>query len=64
MKQEGKAEVEPRIREALLQAAPEGRITCEAARKLAETLGVDPGQIGAACNRLNIKIKGCALGCF
>lgn len=57
-------ELEPRIREAVLKAAPEGRITCPAARELAEQLGVDPGLIGAACNQLKIKIKACSLGCF
>ncbi len=57
-------EVEPRIKEALLKAAPEGRITCPAARELADTLGVSPAVIGAACNQLKIKIKECALGCF
>ncbi|MDK2881302.1 MAG: hypothetical protein PWQ99_1077 [Clostridia bacterium] len=56
--------VEPRIREALLKAAPEGRITCPAARELAASLGVEPRVIGDACNRLKIKIKNCALGCF
>lgn len=56
--------IEPRIREALLQAAPEGRITCPAARELAASLGVEPRVIGDACNQLKIKIKSCALGCF
>lgn len=57
-------EVDPRIKEALLKAAPEGRITCSAARELAASLGVSPRVIGAACNQLKIKIKECALGCF
>lgn len=56
--------LEPRIREAVSKAAPEGRITCPAARKLAEQLGVDPGLIGEACNQLRIKIQDCSLGCF
>ncbi len=61
---ESNIELDPRVTEALLQAAPEGRITCPAARELAEQLGVDPGVIGQACNQLRIKIKGCTLGCF
>lgn len=61
--EEGK-EVDLKVKEALLKAAPEGKITCSAARKLADTLGVPPGVIGDACNKLNIKIHGCALGCF
>ncbi|HHW41735.1 MAG TPA: hypothetical protein GXX19_11435 [Syntrophomonadaceae bacterium] len=60
----GTQEIDPRIREALLKAAPEGRITCPEARELADSLGVSPRVIGDACNRLKIKIKGCALGCF
>lgn len=64
MKQSEVKDIDPRIREALLKAAPEGRITCPEARKLAETLGVDPKVIGNACNALKIKIKDCALGCF
>ncbi|MDH7577050.1 MAG: hypothetical protein QHH75_04315 [Bacillota bacterium] len=64
MREEKMDEVEPRIKDALLKAAPEGRITCPAARELADALGVSPRVIGAACNQLRIKIKGCALGCF
>jgi hypothetical protein len=61
---ESNIELDPRVREAVLKAAPEGRITCPAARELADRLGVDPSVIGEACNQLRIKIKGCALGCF
>ena len=57
-------ELDPRVREAVLKAASEGRITCPAARELADHLGVDPGLIGEACNQLGIKIKACVLGCF
>jgi hypothetical protein len=57
-------ELDPKVREAVLKASSEGRITCPAARELADQLGVDPGLIGEACNQLGIKIKACALGCF
>jgi len=57
-------EIDPRVKDALLKAAPEGKITCPAARKLANTLGVSPRVIGDACNQLDIKIHSCALGCF
>jgi hypothetical protein len=63
MREEGN-EIDPKIKEALLKAAPKGKITCPAARKLADNLGVRPKVIGDACNKLNIKIHGCALGCF
>jgi hypothetical protein len=61
---ESNIELDPRVREAVLNAAPDGRIACSAARELADSLGVDPGVIGAACNQLRIKINSCALGCF
>lgn len=57
-------ELDPLVREAVLKAAIDGRITCPAAKELAEQLGVEPGVIGDACNQLRIKIKSCALGCF
>lgn len=57
---------EPRaeILEAVRQAAPEGQITCTVARRLAGEHGVHPRVIGAACDRLEIKIQACELGCF
>jgi len=61
---ESNIELDPLVREAVLNAATEGRITCPAARELADRLGVDKGVIGQACNQLRIKIKGCDLGCF
>lgn len=62
--QEKMGEAEPRIKEALLKAAPEGKITCPVARELAEILGVPPQVVGAVCNQLKIKITDCVLGCF
>jgi len=58
------AEVTQRVLDAVQKAAPGGRIACAAARELAARLGVRPRVVGAACNELNIKIKGCELGCF
>lgn len=57
-------EVTPRVLEAVKKAAPDGRLTCAAARALAVRVGVRPQVIGAACDELKIKIKGCELGCF
>jgi hypothetical protein len=57
-------ELDSGVKEAVLKAATEGRITCPEARGLADRLGVDPSVIGEACNQLGIRIKGCALGCF
>ncbi|MCL6612459.1 MAG: hypothetical protein K6T66_13035 [Peptococcaceae bacterium] len=53
-----------KIRQAVLEAAREGKISCTVARKLAEELQVKPKEIGAACNELKIKIHSCELGCF
>lgn len=58
------AEVSNEILEAVKNTAKEGRITCTAARKLAEDLKAHPRVIGEACNELKIKIKACELGCF
>ena len=52
------------IREAVLKAAREGRLSCTMARNLAGELKVTPKEIGAACNDLKIKIHTCELGCF
>lgn len=64
MKKEAPANLEPRLVEALQKAAPGGKITCTAARRLAEELGVPARTVGEACNVLGIKITACELGCF
>jgi hypothetical protein len=45
-------------------AAPNGRIPCAAAWKLAEDLGITRIRLGELLNELNIKISQCQLGCF
>ncbi len=40
------------------------RISCAAARKLAEDMKVDYIVVGNTCDELKIKIHGCELGCF
>ena len=57
-------EVTPRVLDAVRQAAPGGQITCAEARQLAAKLGVRPRVVGAACDELEVKLKGCELGCF
>lgn len=54
----------PELLQALREAAPEGRISCEVARALADELGVSYADLGVAANQLGIKIKSCQLGCF
>lgn len=45
-------------------AAPEGRIACAAAFRLAEELGLSRKNLGELLNELKIKIIQCQLGCF
>ncbi len=45
-------------------AAPQGRIPCAAAIKLADELGISRAQMGELLNELKIKITQCQLGCF
>ncbi len=56
--------VDEKIIETVLKQVKDGRLSCTAARKLAEDLRVTPGEIGEACNQLKIKIHSCELGCF
>ena len=53
-------EVKNRIR----AAAPEGKIPCAAAFRLAEELGISRQDLGNLLNELRIKIIQCQLGCF
>jgi hypothetical protein len=54
------SEVKARIQ----AAAPNGRIPCAAAFKLAEELSLTRSRLGELLNELNIKIIQCQLGCF
>lgn len=60
----GDAEVTLEVLDKVKEAAGDNGLTCPAARKLADDLGVANKVIGDACNELNIKIKNCSLGCF
>jgi hypothetical protein len=45
-------------------AAPEGKIPCGAAFRLADELGISRKELGNFLNELRIKIIQCQLGCF
>jgi hypothetical protein len=45
-------------------AAPENRIPCAAAMRLAEELVISRKDMGKLLNELHIKITQCQLGCF
>ncbi len=45
-------------------AAPEGKIACAAAFRLAEELGISRRKMGDLLNGMKIKIIQCQLSCF
>lgn len=53
-----------KIETLLKEHAENGRITCTAARSIAEDLGVAYASVGSVANDLNLKVKHCELGCF
>jgi hypothetical protein len=52
------------IKTRIKAAAPDGRIACAAAFRLAEELGLSRKDLGEHLNELKIKITQCQLGCF
>ncbi|MCX7793021.1 MAG: hypothetical protein N2257_01235 [Thermodesulfovibrionales bacterium] len=48
----------------LIKRAVNKRITCKAARELAESLGFSYREVGRAADSMGIKITNCELGCF
>ena len=52
------------LRAAIREAATDGRAPCRALLAIAERLGVKPAEVGHACNEMNVRIRGCQLGCF
>lgn len=58
------SEQKGKITEAVKEAAKEGKISCTAARKIANDFNVPPKVIGDVCEEQEIKIKACELGCF
>jgi hypothetical protein len=53
-----------KVKEAVVQAAKDGVLTCHDARALAERLGVDYALVGQACDDAGVKVRSCELGCF
>ncbi len=52
------------LKEEMLKKALNGKLSCFAARKIAENLGVSYKEVGEAANKLGIRIRDCQLGCF
>lgn len=55
---------EKEIERLLREKAVEGRISCAAARAIAEDLRVSYREVGRVANELKVKIRECELGCF
>ncbi len=55
---------EEEVKNRISAAAPEGKIPCAAAFRLAEELGISRQDLGNLLNDLRIKIIQCQLGCF
>jgi len=58
------ADISQELLEAVKETAKDNRLSCTAARKLAQELNVPVKLIGQAADQLNIKIAACELGCF
>jgi hypothetical protein len=52
------------IKAKIQAAAPEGKITCASAFKIASDLGISRAEMGNWLDELRIKISQCQLGCF
>jgi hypothetical protein len=52
------------LKDIIRAAAPEGKITCAAALRLAEELLISRQEMGNLLNEMKIKIIHCQLGCF
>jgi hypothetical protein len=63
-KQPSPKAVDASIRGALMRAAPDGRLPCAVAFKVATDLQKPPAEIGEAADRLTIRLVKCQLGLF
>ena len=57
-------EQQEELEQRLHNASKENRIHCSSALAIAKSLGLPPGEVGRAANKLKIKISKCQLGCF
>ena len=56
--------VDPDLKDALLQATENGKLSCELAWDIAAQFDIPKLSVGNACESLQIKIKPCQLGAF
>ncbi len=52
------------VKKAIKELAPEGKIPCVMAFKVAREHDCSLAELGKICNELDIKIVSCQLGCF
>lgn len=53
-----------KLKEEMMNKASHGKLSCAAARRIAEKMGISYKEVGDAADELRIKIKNCQLGCF
>ena len=58
------AQVTDELKEAVLDKAVDGKVTCPVLRKLAEDMGVPNRVAGAAADMAGVRVHNCDLGCF
>lgn len=58
------AAIPPELREQLAAGTSSAAITCFEAWQIADDLGIPRILVGAAANKLGIRINHCQLGCF
>lgn len=56
--------VSPEMEKAIGEAASDGNLSCAAAHRVAESLGVKPLEVGHAADSLGIRLVRCQLGLF
>ena len=56
--------VKPEIAEALKKQVSDGRVTCEAAHKIAGDLSETPSEVGFTMDMLELRIAKCQMGLF
>jgi hypothetical protein len=56
--------MQEQIREKVLAAAKDKKLSCKVALGLANELGCSPKMVGDVANEAKIKIAACQLGCF
>lgn len=48
----------------IMASSKDGRISCKVAQEIGDKIEVPYREVGKRCEKLNIKISTCQLGCF